>query len=137
MKIISATFVGLIVCFLTTILLELAGHSLFPVPFKVDFTNMEAFNANRHLIPTGAYICVMIAHVVSLVLGLITAHNIVNTTMIPLYIIAGFMLFGTVTNVLTIPHPLWFEILEITVVTAVSILMLFIYYKRIVKFTNE
>jgi hypothetical protein len=136
MKIGLATFIGLIVCFLSTLLLELAGHSLFPIPFEVDFNNLEEFNAKRHLIPTGAYICVMIAHVVSLVLGLITTRRIMNTTMIPLYIIAGFLLFGTIANAVSIPHPLWFEILEITVLTAIAFLMLLDYYKRTVRSNN-
>ena len=136
MKIFSATFFGLIVCFLAIPLLELAGHVLFPVPFKVDFTKMEEFNANKHLIPPGAYICVAVAHVASLVIGLITARKIVKTNMIPLYIIAGFLLFGTIANLVSIPHPLWFELLDLTLVTSVSILMLLFYYKRTAKSNN-
>jgi hypothetical protein len=130
MKIFLATFIGLVVCFFATPLLELIGHSLFPVPFKVDFSNMEDFNTNKHLIPTGAYISVALAHAISLVIGLIVARMIEKTDMIPLYIIAGFILFGTVANAFGIPHPTWFKILDITLVTSVSVVLLYFFFKK-------
>lgn len=130
MKIFFATFIGLIVAFMATPLLELVGHYFFPVPFKVDFSNMEEFNANKHLIPTGAYISVALSRGVSLALGLITARLIEKIDLIPMYIIAGFILFGTIANAFGLPHPTWFKVLEITIVITVSLGLILYYFKR-------
>ncbi|MCH2229131.1 MAG: hypothetical protein MK105_02210 [Crocinitomicaceae bacterium] len=137
MKVFLATFIGLVICFMATPLLELVGHNLFPVPFKVDFSNMEEFNANKHLIPTGAYISVALSRGISLVLGLMTARLIEKADLIPLYIIAGFILFGTIANAFGLPHPTWFKILEISLVTLVSASMLYFYFKKSPKATTK
>lgn len=130
MKVFLATFIGLVVAFFSIALLEPIGHALFPVPFKVDPSNLEELKANMHLIPTGAYICVAVAHGLGLLFGLTVARLIEKENLSPIFIIAGFMLFGTIANLFMLPHPVWFGILDVVAVAGVATLTILYLRKK-------
>ena len=73
-----------------------------------------------HLIPTGSYICVAIAHGLGLLFGLVVARLIEKENRYPIFIIVGFIFFGTVANLFMLPHPLWFGVLDIITVSGVA-----------------
>ena len=124
MKLMYATFAGVIAAFISMMFLEGLGHSLFPIPFEVDPNNIEAIAGKLHLIPAKMYISVIIAHGLGLLIGLLIAKAIDKTSKISLYIIAGFFLVGTVANLFMIPHPIWFAIADISMVAIVGFLMI-------------
>ena len=124
MKLFYATFAGVIAAFISMMFLERLGHSLFPLPFKVDPNNIGALADKLHLIPVQMYISVVVAHGLGLLIGLLIAQAIDKTTKISLYIIAGFFLIGTIANLSMIPHPMWFAVADIAVIALVGLLMI-------------
>ncbi len=125
MKTFLASFFGIIVAFLLIMFLEPIGHVLFPLPVKIDPTNLEEILANIHLIPTGAYICVILAHGLGLLGGLLLARSIDKNTLYPLFLISGLLLLGTVANLAMIPHPIWFSIADVGMNVGVAALMIY------------
>ena len=124
MKLFYATFAGVIAAFISMMFLEGLGHSLFPLPFKVDPNNIGAIADKLHLIPVQMYISVVVAHGLGLLIGLLIAKAIDKTSKISLYIIGGFFLVGTIANLSMIPHPMWFAIVDITIIALVGLLMI-------------
>ncbi|RKE98015.1 hypothetical protein [Ichthyenterobacterium magnum] len=113
MKNILATIVGFIVASLTVYVFEtLIGHSLFPLPEHIDPMNMDSIKENMHLIPTGAKVCVVIAHFMGIVVGMLVAALISKTSMIPAYIVGGLMLAATAFNLIMLPKDTWFLIAD-------------------------
>jgi len=124
MKLFYATFAGVIAAFISMMFLEGLGHSLFPLPFKVDPNNIGAIADKLHLIPVQMYISVVVAHGLGLLIGLLIPKAIDKTSKISLYIIGGFFLVGTIANLSMIPHPMWFAIADITIIALVGLLMI-------------
>ena len=124
MKLFYATFAGVIAAFISMMFLEGLGHSMFPIPFEIDPNNIGAIAQKLHLIPVEMYISVVFAHGIGLLLGLLIAKAIDKGSKISLYIIAGFFLIGTVSNLFMIPHPMWFAIADIGMVALVGIFMI-------------
>ena len=124
MKLFYATFAGVIAAFISMMFLEGLGHSLFPLPFKVDPNNIGELADKLHLIPIEMYISVVVAHGLGLLIGLLIAQAIDKTSKISLYIIAGFFLIGTIANLSMIPHPMWFAVADIAVIALVGLLMI-------------
>ena len=124
MKLFYATFAGVIAAFISMMFLEGLGHSLFPLPFKVDPNNIGAIADKLHLIPVQMYISVVVAHGLGLLIGLLIAKAIDKTSKISLYIIGGFFLVVTIANLSIIPNPMWFAIADITIIALVGLLMI-------------
>ena len=124
MKLLYATFVGVITAVISMMFLEGLGHYLFPLPFKIDSKNLDDLATKLDLIPAQMYLSVVFAHGLGLLIGLIVARAIDKTSRISLYIIAGFIFIGTIMNLLNIPHPLWFGIADVVVVVIVSLFIL-------------
>lgn len=124
MKLFYATFAGVIAAFISMMFLEGLGHSLFPLPFKVDPKNLEELAEKLHLIPIQMYISVVVAHGLGLLIGLLIAKAIDKTSKISLYIIAGFFLIGTIVNLSMIPHPMWFAVADVATVALVGFVMI-------------
>lgn len=124
MKLLYATFAGVIAAFISMMFLEGLGHSLFPIPFEIDPNNLDALAEKLHLIPTKMYIAVIAAHGLGLLIGLLIAKSIDKTSKISLYIIAGFFLVGTVANLFMIPHPVWFAVADVAIVALTGLLII-------------
>lgn len=124
MKSFLATFVGLIGAFVTMILLEIVGHLLFPTPRAIEAAGQSELQANLANIPTGAYFSVALAHGAGLFIGLLIARAIDRSTMVGMYIIAVFLLLGTISNLFQLPHPVWFAILDVALVVLVGAVVL-------------
>ena len=122
MRIFLGTFLGLIAAFFSIALLEPLGHLLFPVPFKIDFNNIDELESKLHLIPFGTHIFVAIVHGLGLAIGLGVSRLIEKNTIYPILIIGGFVVFATIINVFIIPHPLWFSILDLLIVSSILII---------------
>ena len=131
MKIFLGTFIGLIMAFVSIGLLEQIGHSLFPIPFEIDPADLSDLKAQLHLIPVGAYVTVVVAHGIGLFLGCLVAGKIDNKTPYSVYIVAGFLIVGTIANLFMIPHPLWFGIADVAIVTSLGVLFIIKAKKRI------
>ena len=111
MRNILATIIGFIAASLTVYLVEnLIGHNLFPLPDGADPLNMEWLSNNMNMIPVGMKICVVIAHFVGIIIGMLVAAKISKKSMIPSYIVGILMLAATFYNIVMLPKELWFNI---------------------------
>ena len=124
MRIVLATFVGIIVAFTTIGLMEVLGHKLFPLPFDIDPENPQDLQDKMHLVPVGAFIAVIVAHVLAMIFALIVARLIDKKTRTPLFIIFGFLLYGAIANIFMTSQPLWFAIADILAISAVGLLFI-------------
>ena len=124
MKLFYATFAGVIAAFISMMFLEGLGHSMFPIPFEIDPNDIGAIADKLHLIPVQMYLSVVAAHGLGLLIGLLIAKAIDKTSRISLYIIAGFFLIGTIANLSMIPHPMWFAVADVAMVSLVGFLMI-------------
>ncbi|MBT8265867.1 MAG: hypothetical protein KJP20_04925 [Bacteroidia bacterium] len=113
MKNVIATLAGLMVAAIITFGIESLSSSIFPLPDGADPTNMEWLKNNIDLIPTGAMILVAFAHFIGIVIGMLVAGLISRTSLIPAYIVGVLMLAGTIANLVMIPHPTWFMVVDI------------------------
>ncbi|WP_047547867.1 hypothetical protein [Psychroserpens sp. Hel_I_66] len=119
MRNILATIVGLIVASITVYLFEtLIGHTLFPLPEGANPMDMEWIKNNMHQIPTGAKVMVVIGHFMGITAGMYIAGLIAKTSMVPAYIVGGFMLAATIFNIAMLPKELWFSISDIVLAVA-------------------
>ncbi|MDX2359358.1 MAG: hypothetical protein QNK23_01035 [Crocinitomicaceae bacterium] len=121
MKSFLATFIGVFVAIFAMMGIQMVGHNVFPVPPEINFEDPASLSENMHLIPAGSFIFILLAHSLGQLFGLLTAKLIDKTSAYPVYIIAGFLLLGTVANLVMIPHPVWFSIVDVLLMIAVAL----------------
>lgn len=109
---ILAAITGIIAAMITISIIEKLGHTLFPYPDGAKPMDMEWIKNNIDLIPRGSMIAVIIAHGVGVAIGMFVAGLISKTSIIPAYVVAGFMIVATIANWFMIPSPTWFYIAD-------------------------
>ena len=82
---------------------------------------MNSFTAMDYMIP-------LAAHVFGILAGLIVARLICKTSNIPIYIIGGLHMVGTVINIFMIPAPSWFIVVDL--ILPILIILYFLRTKR-------
>jgi hypothetical protein len=113
MKPFLATLIGIVGASMTMMGIESLGHAWYPINVVVGIKDLSE-------IPSGLYVTILVAHAVGLIVGLILAKLIDRETPYPIYIIAGFLFFGSVTNLFMIPHPTWFTILDLLIMLIIG-----------------
>ena len=112
---IAAGVVGVIVAFALVWIVEKIGHTIYPPPADLDFTNAEAMRNYVEGLPIGALLFVAAAWLIGATAGTCAACAI--GTAKPMYlavIVGGFVFIAASANLLIIPHPMWFSILGLT-----------------------
>ena len=101
---LGAGFAGVVIAGLLVWVVEMIGHSIFPVPEGPDFSDIEA-------LPIGALLAVVVAWIVGAIGGTFAACRIATA---PPYIYAilvgGFILLGIGFMLSIIPHPTWMAV---------------------------
>lgn len=111
---IAAGVAGIVIAMVLVWLVEMAGHAVYPPPEGLDFADADAMRAYIETVPLGALLFVAAAWFVGTVCGTCAACAI--GTARPLIfagVVGGLMLAATITNLVMIPHPLWFAILGV------------------------
>lgn len=107
-KNIGAGIAGVVVAGLLVWVIEMIGHTVYPMPEGLDYTDKEAMAAYIATLPVGAFLSVVAAWFVG-TLGGTTAACRIGTA--PAYIFAvlvgAFVLLGIGMNVAAFPHPTW------------------------------
>ena len=128
MKNVLATIAGFIAASLIVYLIEHIGWKFFPLPDTINPMDAESLKQNIDLIPKGSMIFVILAHAIGTFSGLILAGFISKKSLIPSYIVGGLMILATITNLVMIPSPIWFIILDLF-----GVIMAFFIAKNIVQ----
>lgn len=112
-KVVAIIF-GVIVAVVLIMIVETFGHTVYPPPADLDFTDMDAMAAYVDALPTGALLFVMAAWVAGTFGGGLLACAIARERpMVYAFSIAGMVLLGTGFTLTQIHHPTWFSVLSI------------------------
>lgn len=90
------------------------GMDIIPPPEGIDFMDPESIKANMHLFETKHFITPFLAHALGTLLGAFIAARIAATQKMTFaMVIGGFFLLGGIANVMMLPAPLWFNVVDL------------------------
>ena len=113
-KNIGAGIAGVVIAGLLVWLVEMLGHTVYPPPTDLNFADPDAMRTYIDALPVGALLFVAAAWFIGTLGGTAAACKIGDAKpMIFAIVVGGLMLLGTIFNLVTIPHPLWFSILGV------------------------
>ncbi len=113
-KNIAAGFAGVLIAIGLVWIVEMTGHTVYPPPPEIDFSDADAMTEYLSDLPLGAFLFVGGAWFIGTLGGTVAAVRMGNAQpMVFAIIVAGIMLLATTVNLVMIPHPLWFSICAI------------------------
>lgn len=90
--------------------------SVIPPPNGADVTTMEGLRASMHLFEPRHFLMPFLAHALGTFAGAFLAAKIAYSYRMKFALLIGIIfLAGGITNVILLPSPLWFSILDIAV----------------------
>jgi hypothetical protein len=116
---IVAVVLGVLVAVVLIIAIEALGHVVYPPPDDLDLTDTAALHAYIMDAPIAALLFVLAAWLVATLVGGTLACFIARETpLVYAAIVGGLVLLGTIINLMSIPHPLWFSITSVLAIIA-------------------
>lgn len=114
MRSILSIFAGLFAGFLIILGVEEWSHQIYPLPPGVDLSNKEGLQNLMLQIPIGALLMILLAYALgSLGAGMVTSTLAKAEAPLKKSLICGaILLIGGLSNLIMIPHPLWFAMLS-------------------------
>ncbi|MBX2944314.1 MAG: hypothetical protein KF725_00660 [Cyclobacteriaceae bacterium] len=111
---IIAVVAGIVTGSLVNMGIITISGSIIPPPDGADVTTMEGLKESLHLFEPRHFIFPFLAHALGTLVGAFVAAKIAITYRITFAIVIGCVfLVGGITNVLMLPSPLWFTILDL------------------------
>ena len=108
---IGLALFGIIVAIALIAVVQMIGHNLYPPPPGTDFEDPAAVRALIEQAPVGALLFVIASYVIGTFGGGFIAGLIGrDAPSMHAMIVGGFVLAGTFLNLVSIPHPVWFQI---------------------------
>lgn len=120
---IGLAIFGVIVAVALIVVVQMIGHNVYPPPPGTDFDDPEAVRALIEQAPAGALLFVIASYVAGtfgggLIVALIARDSAETYAMI----VGGFVLGGTLLNLVSIPHPAWFQVAALASVVGTAFL---------------
>ena len=110
----AAVIAGLVIAFTLIWLIEKVGHTIYPPPADLDFSDPGAVRPYIATLPIFALLFPMFAWFIGTFAGSLAACLIGTARRVVFAGIVGVLvLAGTIANLILIPHPLWFSILSV------------------------
>ncbi len=92
------------------------SSSIIPPPADADITTMEGLKNTMHLFEPKHFIMPFLAHALGSLLGAYIAVRLAARNHLMMAVVVGsFFLIGGIANVMMLPSPLWYSILDIVV----------------------
>ncbi len=108
---IGALIAGIVTAFASIYLIEMLGHTIYPPPPDLDFSDPEAIRPYIATLPIIVLLFPMFGWFVGTFAGSLVADFCGNAKpYLFAGIVGGLVLAGTIANLIVIPHPLWFSI---------------------------
>ena len=105
---------GIAIAVLIVFLADMLSHTVYPPPPNLDFTDVEALRPYIATLPIGAFLIVMGGPIIGTFVGAVVAGKIGSAKVWVYPAIVGALMFaGTISNLIAIPHPLWFSIISL------------------------
>jgi hypothetical protein len=113
-KNILAVVSGLVIGSVVNMGLITISGSIIPPPEGVDNTTMEGLKESMHLFQPKHFIFPFLAHALGTLVGAFLAAKIAAARKMTFAMVIGvFFLVGGIVNVMMLPSPTWFSILDI------------------------
>lgn len=107
----AAIVAGVVVAFVTIMLIDMLGHMVFPPPEGLDFSDPDAIRPYLATLPVGAYLFILASSVVAAFVGTLLACYIgQGNPAVFGGVVGGIVLAATIANFIAIPHPLWLSV---------------------------
>lgn len=109
-----AAIAGILVGGVVNMGIILISDSIIPPPAGADVTTMEGLQESMHLFKPINFLMPFLAHALGTLVGaLVTAYFVVSEPKKWAIFIGCFFLLGGVSNVVLLPSPLWFNIVDL------------------------
>ena len=113
-KNILAVIMGLVAGSAVNMGIIMISGSVIPPPEGVDNTTVEGLKAGMHLFQPKHFLFPFLAHALGTFVGaLLTALIAANRKILFVFVIGIFFLAGGIANILMLPSPLWFTIVDL------------------------
>lgn len=113
-KNVIAVLAGAIVGSIVNGILITVSGSIIPPPNGADVTTMEGLKESLHLFEPKHFIFPFLAHALGTFVGAFLAVKIAaNNNMKMGFIVGGLFLIGGTINVVMLPAPMWFNVLDL------------------------
>ncbi len=113
-KNILAIIAGIIIGSVVNMAIIMISGYIIPPPNGADVTTMEGLKASLHLFEPKHFIMPFMAHSLGTFVGALIAALIATNHKIKFAISIGFVfLIGGISNVIMLPSPTWFTILDL------------------------
>lgn len=114
LRILGGLIVGLVAGSVVNMLIVILSMSMYPPPPGLDYSDTTAFQAYIASLPTAAFGLVFLAHAGGTFAASLVAAVIARRRFLILGAALGaWFFFGGLYNVLVLPAPPWFEILDL------------------------
>ncbi len=112
---------GILVAFVTIMLIEQISHHIFPLPADIDWQDSTATTQYMNQLPFMALLLVLFAWSSGIILGILSASWIARRVRGRFALAIGSMIgIGAIANMLMLPHPIWFMSLTALVLPVVT-----------------
>ncbi len=109
-----AVVTGIVVGSIVNMALISVSSSVIPPPEGADVTTMEGLKASMHLFKPVNFIFPFLAHALGTLTGAFLAAKIAATHPMKFALAIGFFfLLGGIANIIMLPAPMWFNILDL------------------------
>lgn len=116
LRLVLAVAAGLVIGSLVNMGLILASGHVIPPPAGADVTTTEGLKASLHLFEPRHFIFPFLAHGLGTFVGALVATVLTpGRTSGPAYVVGCAFLLGGIINVLMLPAPPWFSVLDLVV----------------------
>jgi hypothetical protein len=115
-KNVLAAIIGVIVGSAVNMSIINISGSLIAPPAEADLTTMEGLKASIHLFEPKHFLFPFLAHAIGTLVGAILAVLIAAThKKLFAFIIGGIFFIGGAVNIVVLPSPIWFSMLDLVV----------------------
>lgn len=109
-----AVIAGLLVGSIVNMTLITISGKIIPPPTDADITTMEGLKASMHLFQPKHFLFPFLAHALGTLSGAFIAAKLAANKPLKLAAIIGlFFLVGGIANIIMLPSPLWFTIVDL------------------------
>lgn len=116
LKNILAIIVGAAVGSMVNMLLITISGTIIPPPAGADVTTFEGLKATIHLFEPKHFIFPFLAHALGTLTGAFVAAKLAANNKSRFAMVIGILfLFGGMANIIMVPAPMWFNVLDVVV----------------------
>ena len=127
---------GVIAAVMLTMVLQFVAHAMFPPSNEILEATRKIYDTRPAVIEEARDVfarelpkhplqlaLVIASHALGTFFGVFTAIRISREAhIVPVAIVAGLMLLGGISNVMLIPHPAWFNVIDLLLYTPTALL---------------